>query len=79
MFVGATTLLTESYRPSEKARVQGFNDFLVYGTVTVSALISGKLHHFIGWEALNIAAVPIVMATLLAGFWLRAKRAAQPA
>lgn len=79
VFVGATTLLTESYRPAEKAKMQGINDFLVYGTVTISALISGKLHHFIGWEALNLAASPFVAATVAAGLWLRARRAAQPA
>ena len=75
MFVGATTLLTECYRPQEKAKVQGLNDFFVYGTVTLSALLSGKLHHYIGWDSLNLMALPIVAATLLAGFRLRARRA----
>jgi MFS family permease len=76
LFVGATTLLTESYRPAEKAKVQGANDFLVYGTVTLSSFFSGKLHHLMGWEALNVVAVPLVMVTLAAGFWLRTRRAA---
>ena len=32
MFVGGTTLLTETYEPDERAKVQGFNDFMVWGS-----------------------------------------------
>ncbi len=44
LFIGATTLVTESYRPSEKAKTQGLNDLLVFGTVALTALVSGFLH-----------------------------------
>ena len=30
MFISGTTMLTETYRPAEKALVQGGNDFLVF-------------------------------------------------
>src|SRR3546814_3581517 len=33
MFVGGTTLLTETYAPGEKAKVQAANDFVVFGVV----------------------------------------------
>ena len=32
MFVGATTLLTTTYRPAERGKAQAFNDFMVFGT-----------------------------------------------
>ena len=40
MFIGSTTLLTECYRPAEKARAQGLNDLLVFGTVALTATSS---------------------------------------
>lgn len=41
-FIGATALLTECYRPSERAKVQALNDFLVFGTVAVASFDQGS-------------------------------------
>jgi MFS family permease len=68
MFVGATTLLTGCHTEAEKAKVQGLNDFLVVGTVAVSASSAGALHHLVGWQAMNLLTVPglaLVAAILL--------------
>ena len=43
MYTGGTALLTETYAPSEKARTQGLNDFVVFATMGVSSLASGAL------------------------------------
>ena len=37
LFVGATTLLTTTYRPAERGKAQAFNDFMVFGTTTPPA------------------------------------------
>lgn len=74
LYVGATTLVTETYRPPEKATVQAANDFLVFGTVTVAAASSGALHSVFGWVTLNLIAIPLVVATLAALLWLEARR-----
>jgi MFS family permease len=66
-YIGGTTLLTEAYRPSEKAKVQGINDFTIFGTVVVTSLISGALLHGVGWVGVNLFAVPFL---LLAGIAL---------
>ena len=66
LFVGGTTLLTESTRPEDKAKVQALNEFLVWGTVAVTALSSGALHSAFGWTAINLAIVPPLAAVLLA-------------
>lgn len=71
MFVGATTLLTQSYRPAEKAKVQAANDFLVYGTVSFASLMSGALQHRYGWELVNYAVLPGIVVSALACLWLR--------
>lgn len=83
LFVGATTLLTTSYSGVEKATAQGLNDFLVFGTVTVTALASGALHHALGWDAINLVMAPFIATAFGLSFWLnrragRDSRAAQP-
>jgi len=42
-FIGATAMLTANQRPEEKGRVQGMNDFFVFGMVTVASVASGGL------------------------------------
>ncbi len=70
-FLGGTTLLTKTYEPNEKAVVQGLNDLCVFSTVTLTALLSGVLHHFWGWLALgNGALVPIALVAMLV-LWVR--------
>jgi MFS family permease len=74
LFIGATTLVTEAYRPVEKAKTQGFNDVLVFGTVTITALSSGYLHEYYGWQLLNIALLPFVVLAIIAIMWLHRSR-----
>lgn len=64
-FVGATALLTDVYRPSERAKVQALNDFLVFGVVAVASFGSGKLLGSAGWDAINLFMMPLIAATLL--------------
>ncbi|UCE30970.1 MAG: MFS transporter [Burkholderiales bacterium] len=70
MYTGATTLLTTSYQPSEKAKVQGFNDACVFAVMFTSSLSSGVLLHLRGWESLHLLAIPLVALGLLAAAWL---------
>ncbi len=69
MFIGGTTLVTTTYRPSEAAKVQGMNDFLVFGTVATASLLSGQLQERFGWEMVNYFALPmfalVIMMALL--------------
>ena len=79
LFVGATSLVTETYTPSEKAKTQGANDFIVFGAVACSALLSGILHELVGWQVMNYAVVPFLTIVLFALFLmvrLRARAAA---
>jgi MFS family permease len=74
VFVGATTLLTESYRAEERAKVQALNDFCVFSTSAVSAFSAGMLQFHFGWQALNYGIAPLVAVVTLGLFWLRPGR-----
>jgi MFS family permease len=79
MYTGGTTLLTETYRPNEKARVQGLNDFVVFATMGVSSIASGALVTTTGWETMNRAALPLLASIALAACWLMWVRRRAPA
>ena len=64
-FIGATALVTECYRPEERAKVQAANDFLVFGTVAIASFSSGGLLATGGWQAVNWLVLPIVAAVLV--------------
>lgn len=71
LFIGATTLLTETYRPEEKAKAQALNDFAVYTAVTIASLSAGMFEYRYGWEIVNIAALPLVGIIFISLFWLQ--------
>ena len=78
MFVGATTFLTENYRPSEQARVQAINEFCVFGTVAIASLSAGTIYAGSGWVTLLYsAALPVALVLLIvATFAIRRNRQA---
>ena len=59
-FIGATAMLTETYRPEERATVQGFNDLVLFSFVAIASLASGHLFATVGWATLNVFVFPIV-------------------
>jgi MFS family permease len=69
-FVGATALLTETYRPSERGLVQGFNELAVFGFVALAALLAGPVLKWGGWSGVNIALLPFVLACAALVLWL---------
>ena len=71
MFVGGSTLLTYAYAPAEKAKAQAANDALVFSAVALATLFSGATYHALGWEALNLAAAPLLSLVLVANLCLR--------
>jgi len=76
MFIGGSTLLTEVYTLPEKAKVQGINDFMVFGANAVASLSSGVIYARFGWTAVSYAVVLPLLAVFAAALWLRLKRRA---
>jgi len=70
MFIGGTTLLTECYRPEERAKVQALNEFMVFGTVACTALLSGALFNAFDWQVVNLAVVLPVLLCFISVLWL---------
>ena len=70
MYIGGTALLTEVYRPAERNKTQALNDFLVFGTVALASLGSGKLLYHWGWDFVPLSALPFILIAGLAVVWL---------
>ncbi|WP_447555164.1 MFS transporter [Vreelandella sp. EE22] len=70
-FLPATGLITQTYRPAEKARVQAANEFLVFGVVALSALAAGPLVSVLGWGLLNALLAPLSLIPLALLWWQR--------
>lgn len=75
-FIGATTMLTMSHEPHERGKMQGMNDLIVFGGVTVASLASGGLMNCSGgdavqgWTAVNLAMAPFLVLAGGALIWL---------
>ncbi|MGB4827777.1 MAG: MFS transporter [Paracoccaceae bacterium] len=75
-FIGATTMLTNAQRPEERGRLQGLNDLVVFGGVTMASLSSGGLMNCSGgtvqegWQAVNLAMLPFLVLAGGALIWL---------
>ena len=69
MFVSGTSMVTDTYSPSEKAIVQGVNDFLVFGSAAFTSLIAGLIQTSIGWEAINYSAIFFLFILILVHIW----------
>lgn len=69
-FVGGSTLLTRLHRPSEKGRVQGLNEMLVFGSSALASLAAGVILRYFGWDVVNQAAfVMLAIAMSITIYW----------
>ncbi|WP_181318291.1 MFS transporter [Pseudogemmobacter blasticus] len=75
-FIGATTMLAGAQRPEERGRLQGLNDLIVFGGVTLASFSSGGLMNCsggsveAGWQLVNMAMLPFLIAAGAALIWL---------
>jgi MFS family permease len=74
LYIGATALLTETYHSAEKAKAQGANELWILLTMATSSFSSGMILETNGWQTLNYAAIPFVLAMGVAVLWLMTKR-----
>jgi MFS family permease len=76
LYIGGTTLLTRAYRPEERAKAQATHDFINFGAVSLASLSAGGMLNVWGWEAVNVAAAPLLGVALVAvaGYALSGRR-----
>jgi len=65
LFISGTSLLIISYKPEEKFKAQGFNDFFVFSTQATGALSAGFLLNIFGWQFINILCVPLLVIVIV--------------
>ena len=70
LFIGGSTLVTETYTPEEKTRAQGAVDFCVYATMTLTSFSSGALVTTGGWTAMNLGSIVPLLLLAAALAWL---------
>ena len=76
-FIGSTAMLASAHAPEERGRIQGINDFAVFGGVFLASLSSGSLMNCTaatsaqaGWQAVNIAMIPFLVLAGASLIWL---------
>jgi len=74
LYIGGTTLLTETYSEAEKGRAQATNDMTIFGVSLLASLSAGVLHQLLGWQAMNMLLLPWLGMAALALIWLAARR-----
>jgi len=79
LFTSGSTLLTETYAPSEREKTQSMHDFITFATMAVTSLISGAMlsHEGWGWHAINYGSLPFIAAVLLVVTWFALMRRRQ--
>ncbi|SMY07986.1 MFS transporter [Flavimaricola marinus] len=75
-FIGATTMLAGAHAPHERGVVQGMNDMIVFGAVTMASIASGGMLNCAGgsavegWNMVNLAMAPFIALALGSLVWL---------
>jgi MFS family permease len=79
MFVGGTTLLAQSYRPSERAKTQATSEFTTFACSALASLFAGQLLAHFGWATINAAIFPFLGLAAVATLWFAWSRSRRPA
>lgn len=65
LFLGGTTLLTQTYRNSERFKVQAVNDFMVFGLQAFGSLGAGILLASLGWIGVMEFVIPLLLLLIV--------------
>jgi MFS family permease len=69
LYVGGTTMLTLTYRMSERFKAQAVNEFAVFGTSAAGSLLAGSVIYYYGWHTL--VTLPLLpLAAILVGLFI---------
>jgi MFS family permease len=74
-FIGATSMLAGHHTAAERGTMQGLNDFVVFGGVSMASFASGGLMNCsggsvqAGWSAVNMAMLPFLVLAGGALIW----------
>jgi MFS family permease len=60
LFLTGTTLLPQSYKPSERHKVQAINDFIIFGLQATASLLAGWVLFKAGWHTVVLTSMPFI-------------------
>lgn len=69
LFVGGSTLLSTTHVESERGKVQGVNDLIIFTLAAFGSLMAGQLLYWLGWETLNLIMMPFILLVVLMTTW----------
>ncbi len=72
-YIGATAMVTDCYRPDEMNKVQGLNDFLIFGLNAIASLSAGVIYFYYGWEMVAMIVLPAIGLCLALLIWISAR------
>lgn len=65
LYIAGTSQLTKCYRPSERAKIQAFNDCATFSGVALCSFVAGTVEQAFGWDWVLLGAtVPVVLIAL---------------
>lgn len=77
-FVAGSSLLTDSLRPNERARIQGTNDLLVGLVAAAGSLMSGFVFATIGYIGIAFAGIMLAVSLFVITLWIVQRKNALP-
>jgi MFS family permease len=77
LFVGATVLLTQCYRPSERFKAQAVNEFSIFSVQALTSFLAGAVISRASWELLNLLNLPFLLVLFVAIVYLGRSRVRQ--
>jgi hypothetical protein len=70
LYIGGTTLFTETYHPNERTTAQAAMDTSVLGTMAITSFSSGALVTTGGWSWMNLGSLVPLAAMVVSLMWL---------
>jgi MFS family permease len=70
LYLGGTTLLTNTYVQAERANAQAANDLVIFVVSLATSLSAGALLQVLGWRLMNATLLPWLLLAVIAIAWL---------
>ncbi|MCO4321019.1 MFS transporter [Aliidiomarina quisquiliarum] len=74
LFISGSALVATTHTESERGKVQGMNDLVIFSFVAAGSLMAGTLLHTLGWAKLNLAMLPAILLVGIVTWWWQANR-----
>lgn len=74
LFISGSALVSTTHTESERGKIQGLNDLVIFSFVAAGSLMAGSLLHVLGWAALNLAMLPAILLVGAVTWWWQTSR-----